>query len=137
MGHSVAASKNASPLKPTARASTRPSISGSATFMAMSRAPRPRVPSRQAASVPAESTACSTGAPWSPLSGFSAPPTANEVRLTITSGGASARSARSVSAESGSFSEATKTGSGASPSRPSARTRRVTGWRPAPCTSAR
>ena len=61
MSHSVAGSRRLGALKDTAREISRPSTSGSAMFMAMSRGERPRVPSRQAASAPPESTACTTG----------------------------------------------------------------------------
>ena len=57
---SVAGSKRLRVLNATARLSTRPSSSGRATFIARSRADRPRVPARQAASLPPASTTWST-----------------------------------------------------------------------------
>ena len=47
----------------TARERMRPSTSGSATFIAMSRADSPCVPLAQPASSPPASTTCSTGRP--------------------------------------------------------------------------
>ena len=55
-GHSVSASNRASALNDTARARMRPSTSGSATFIAMSRADSPCVPLAQLSSSPPAST---------------------------------------------------------------------------------
>ena len=142
MRHWVASSNQASPLKLTARARMRPSISGRATFMAMSRAERPPVPVSHASSVPPAKIACRTGTPgrsrgvgwcWAACG----EETAKEVALITTAGGASANKVASVAAETGSLSEATKTGSGFRPSARQARTSRLTGCSPAPWTSAR
>ncbi len=85
----------------------RPSTSGSATFMAMSRADRPRVPSAQSASVPPEKTTCRTGqsAASNGVCLRAAPglETAKPVALRTIPGSASARIPRTVSAETGSL----------------------------------
>ena len=52
IGHSVSVSKRASALNETARVTMRPSTSGSATFIAMSRAESPCVPFAQSSSRP-------------------------------------------------------------------------------------
>ena len=62
-GHSVSASNRASALNDTARARMRPSTSGSATFIATSRAESPCVPLAQPASSPPARTTCNTGRP--------------------------------------------------------------------------
>ena len=96
IGHSVVSSKNASPLKLTARDKILPSTSGRATFIAISRADRPLSPLSQSFSVLAENTTWKTGAlqaegKVSGLSGLLSPwglPTAKEVQFRITVGAA-------------------------------------------------
>ena len=61
MSASVARRRRPAPLNETARVMMRPSISGSATFIARSRGRRPRVPSRQASASPPAKITCSTG----------------------------------------------------------------------------
>ncbi len=103
----VSASKRAAALNEIARLRTRPSTSGSATFMAMSRAARPYVPSRHAASLPPENTTWSTGqsAPTKGVSVAAAPgvETANPVALRITAAGAPASVSPRKPAETGSL----------------------------------
>ena len=62
-GHSVSASNRASALNDTARVRMRPSTSGSATFIATSRAESPCVPPAQPASSLPANTTCNTGRP--------------------------------------------------------------------------
>ena len=75
--------------------------------MAMSRAERPCVPSRQASMFPPEKTTCSTG-PSIPSKGVSprawpGRPTAKPVALSTSPAPASASSCATISAETGSF----------------------------------
>ena len=64
-------------------------------------------------------------------------PTAKEVQLRMTLGGASLNRVSSVATEMGSLREATKIGRGFSPARRSDLVRRLMGCRPAPWTRAR
>ncbi len=99
----------------------RPSTSGRATFIAMSRAARPWVPSRQAASLEVANTTCSTGQSAAANGVCAASPpgaaTAKPVAFRITSGGASASTSSRIAAATGSFRLATNTGSAFSPRR--------------------
>ncbi len=83
--------------------------------MAMSRGERPRVPSRQAASLPPASTTCSTGQSGASNGVGRRSPGAGDRKagaLRMTAGGASASSWRTSGAATGSFRLATKIGSG-------------------------
>ena len=92
----------------------RPSISGSATFIARSRGPRPRVPARQASSSPPENTTCRIG--QSARSGSLPPDAATEkpVALRITAGGWAAKASAISAAASPSLRLWTKIGNGRS-----------------------
>ena len=139
--HCVDASKRASPLKETARERMRPSTSGSATFMAMSRAERPRVPARQLFSSPPENTTCSTGAPVAASGestvGLPGVETANPVPLSTSPAPLSASSVSTTPAETGSFRLVQYSGRQSTPFRRSASTSARTGATLSACTSAR
>ena len=105
----------ARPLNETARVIRRPSTSGNATFMAMSRALSPRVPWRQAASsVPANITWRTGQSRWGPGGSNGAPGTdlAKPVAFSTTSGGAALRIPSTMAAATGSLRLVRKIGSG-------------------------
>ena len=95
----------------------RPSSSGNATFIAMSRASRPRAPARQLGSSPPEKITCSTGQSGAAKGLVSPAPvdTANAVAFSTMSGGASPKTFSMIAAESASFSDDTKIGNGLRP----------------------
>ena len=134
-------SKRASPLKETARERIRPSTSGNATFMAMSRAERPRVPARQSFSLPPENTTCSTGAPVAlsgeSTAGFPGVETANPVPFSTIPAALSASSDSMTPAETGSFRLVQYSGRQSTPLRPSASISARTGPTLSACTRAR
>ena len=116
-------------LNATARVRIRPSTSGSATFIARSRGERPRVPSRQAASLPPASTSCSTARPGS-SSGVAAPFARGSRRQSRWRSGprrarASASSVRDQRRATGSLRLAVKIGSGLRPAAVERRDQRV------------
>ncbi len=119
----------------------RPSISGSATFMAMSRASRPRVPRRQAPSSPPAKITCSTGqSDPSSTPGRCVSPgaeTAKPVAFSTMSGGASASTPARIAADCGSLRLDAKSGSGLRPRACSASISASTGAVFAACTRAR
>ena len=97
MAHSVALSKKASPLNDTARDKIRPSTSGSATFIAISRAESPWILSVHAVSDALDKMTWKTGDLFAArmvngFRGLSSPscgePTAKAVQFKITLGGA-------------------------------------------------
>ena len=92
MGHCVASSKNASPLKLIARVMRRPSTSGRATFMATSRAERPAVPAVPGGLGPARKDRLEDGRAVRPGrgQGRGRPRRRRRSALTMTSGGACA-----------------------------------------------
>ena len=115
MGASVASSKRASVLKATALVRIRPSTSGSATFMAMSRGERPRVASAHCRSVAPAKIACNTGTPaWAKGVSCGAPgrETAKPVAFRTIRGSAARMSAPISSAAGLSLRLVTKMGSG-------------------------
>ena len=134
-------SKRASPLKETARERMRPSTSGSATFMAMSRAESPRVPARQSFSLPPENTTCSTGAPVAfngeSTVGLPGVETANPVPFRTTPAPLSASSDSMTPAETGSFRLVQYSDRQSTPLRSSASTSARTGATLSACTRAR
>ena len=130
MGACVASSKRASVLNATARVRMRPSTSGSATFMAMSRGERPRVASAHCRSVAPAKIACSTGTPASANGVSCGAPgreTAKPVALRTISGSVVRMSVPISSAAGASRRLVTKMGSGSSPSSRSAATSASTG----------
>ena len=140
MGASVAASKRASVLNATARVRMRPSTSGSATFMAMSRGERPRVASAHCRSVAPAKIACSTGTPApakGPASGAPGRDTAKPVALSTIAGETVRRSVAISAAAGASRRLVTKTGSASSPASRSAATSASTGPSEPACSSAR
>ena len=134
-------SNRASPLKDTARERMRPSTSGSATFIAMSRAESPRVPARQSFSFPPENTTCSTGAPVAfkgeSAAGLPGVETANPVPFSTTPASLSISSDSMIPAETGSFRLVQYSGRQSTSLRPSASISARTGATLSACTRAR
>ena len=130
---SVAASKALADLNEIARASTRPSTSGSATFIARSRGLRPRVLSRHhAASLPASTTWSTTAS--QPANGPEIPSapgveTAKPVAFSTTSGPVSASTRSTTPAAAGSLRLVTASATASSPSASSAASSRSIGAR--------
>ena len=124
----------------------RPSTSGRATFIAMSRAVRPWAPFAQDSADAPDKTTWKIGASlaqWA-ARGFCVAVslalgelTAKLVQLSMTVGGASMKRVSRVATDTGSFRLATKIGSGFRPARRSDFVRRLMGCRPAPWTRAR
>ncbi len=114
MSHSVAASRRADDLNATARVMTRPSTSGSAMFMAMSRGPSPAAESRHCSSVVPARITCNTGQSAAANGDAAALPgaaTAKAVVVNATSGGCVASISVNVAVATGSLRLETKTGS--------------------------
>ena len=121
---STRSSKRAAALKETARLSTRPSTSGSETFMPRSRAVSPCPEASQASRDDPEKTICKTGAPVSSSTvGLRPAPgaeTAKLVAFSVTCGWICAKAARTVSIDAGSLRLETKSGNARMPSAASA-----------------